>query len=265
MTDIKNSSDIPDEPPKSESSGVNQSKGANQKGKKTTKKAASAPARAGKVKAKPSPAREIPGQLPYTLGPGVFKKALEGIVVAARPPRFSGDFLGTVLNLTGGSAKAIPPILKRTGFISSDGTPTDIYSRFKSETGRSQAALDALRTGYPAIFKRNDYAHRATGDQIKDIIVEITGLNKNDSIVRAISGTFEAIRSFVDSTKISSEPDNKRPIEPEEDYAERSQRLEVGNGTGFQLVYNINVVLPDKADIATCNAIFKSLRENLLR
>ncbi len=258
MTDLKSSSELSD--PGEDAKAEIGSKAAK---KPAAKKPSSA--KAPRTKAKPAPAREIPGQLPYTLAPGVLKKALDGIIVAARPPRFSGDFLGTVLNLTGGSAKAIPPVLKRAGFISSDGTPTDIYARFKTEAGRSQAALEALRTGYGPIFKKNDYAHRATGDQVKDIIVEITGLNKNDPIVRAISGTFESIRSFVDPTKSAAEIEAKQQTEPVADTEERTAKLEVGNGTGFQLVYNINVVLPEKADIATCNAIFKSLRDNLLR
>ena len=37
--------------------------------------------------------REIKGGLPYSTSPGTFKKALEGIILAERPERFSGDFI----------------------------------------------------------------------------------------------------------------------------------------------------------------------------
>jgi len=32
-----------------------------------------------------------------------------------------------------------------------------------------------------------------------------------------------------------------------------------------RLAYNINIVLPETSDLAVLNAIFKSIRENLLR
>jgi hypothetical protein len=61
--------------------------------------------------------RDIPGNLTYTTSPGVLKKALDGIITAERPDKFSGDFVATVLNVTGGSARAVSPILKRMGFL----------------------------------------------------------------------------------------------------------------------------------------------------
>ena len=37
------------------------------------------------------------------------------------------------------------------------------------------------------------------------------------------------------------------------------------NGLGLNLAYTINLVLPKSDDVAVFNAIFRSLRENLLR
>ena len=54
--------------------------------------------------------REIKGGLPYSTSPGTFKKALDGIIVAERPDRFSGDFMSTVLKVSGGSARPVPPM-----------------------------------------------------------------------------------------------------------------------------------------------------------
>jgi hypothetical protein len=41
----------------------------------------------------PKKTREIPGNLPYTTSFGVLKKALDGIINAERPDKFSGDFM----------------------------------------------------------------------------------------------------------------------------------------------------------------------------
>ena len=133
-------------------------------------KAASKSASGLKKEAK-TPPRDIPGNFPYTTSHGVFKQVLQAMIDAERPAKFSRDFLNTVLGFTGGSAAVVPPILKRTGFLSADATPTELYSRFKSEGGRSQAALEALKNGFGEIFKKNEYAYKLSEDGVKDLLV----------------------------------------------------------------------------------------------
>lgn len=64
--------------------------------------------------------------LPYVPGYGNIKKVLDKMRAASTPPRFTQDFLATALDMSGGSAKPVIPFLKRTGFLGSDGTPTDL-------------------------------------------------------------------------------------------------------------------------------------------
>ena len=213
--------------------------------------------------AKKSEQREIRGNLPYTTAHGVLKSVLDGIITAERPEKFSGDYLGTVLKVTGGSARAVPPILKRMGFLTSDGTPTDLYSKFKSDSGRSGAALEGLRKAFAELFRRNEFIHKADADKVRDLIVEVTGLNKNDVVVRAIAGTFQAIRGFVDTSKVSEE-DHDKPNR-QESQAEPEEALPSDGARAIGLNYNINVVLPETTNVQVFNAIFKSLKENLLR
>jgi hypothetical protein len=86
--------------------------------------------------------RKIAGNLPYLPGPGSLKKALDGIVGAQRPDKFNADFLESILNLKGG---ATVPIFKKMGLVASDGSPTELYSRFKTDSGRGSAALQAIK------------------------------------------------------------------------------------------------------------------------
>tara|TARA_B100000787_G_C16068588_1_gene238855 strand:- start:316 stop:522 length:207 start_codon:yes stop_codon:yes gene_type:complete len=44
-----------------------------------------------------------------------------------------------------------------------------------------------------------------------------------------------------------------------------SQEAEYKQSLGLNMAYQINIVLPETKDIEVFNAIFKSLRENLLR
>lgn len=155
--------------------------------------------------------RQIPGNLPYTRAPGKLSDALKNIIDAERPQKFNRSFLEGVLKITGGSAAPIPPILKKVGFLSSDNSPTDLYSKFKSDSSRAEAALGGLKLGFEEIFRRNEYAHKLSDDKIKDIIVEITGLSKGDSIVSAILGTFSAFNEY--AKEYSTENVSKSPVE----------------------------------------------------
>lgn len=222
------------------------------------------PAETGDVKSNDKK-RDIKGGLPYSTSPGTFKKALEGMILAERPERFSGDFMSTVLKISGGSARPIPPLLKKMNFLTSDGTPTDLYSKFKSDTARGQAALDGLRNAFSEMFRRNDFVHRADESAVKDLIVEITGLKKSDSILRMIYQTFEAIRAFADRSSAPSNEGVNVGIITEDGASPSPLAGHAGRAGGkLGLSYHINVVLPETDNIAVFNAIFRSLRENLL-
>jgi Family of unknown function (DUF5343) len=148
--------------------------------------------------------RKIPGNLPYLTASGTLKKALDRLSEASRPDRFSYDFLENILKLKGGSARATIPILKRTGFLSSDASPTELYARFRTDGGRGAAALQALRIGFPEIFRRSEYAHLVDDAKLRDIIVEITGLKGSDTVAQAIKATFNVFKAYIPAGMDSS-------------------------------------------------------------
>ncbi|MEX1148220.1 MAG: DUF5343 domain-containing protein [Sphingomonadales bacterium] len=213
--------------------------------------------------------RKIPGNLPYLTASGTLKKALDRLIEASRPDKFNYDFLENVLKLKGGSARATVPILKRTGFLSSDGTPTDLYGRFRTEGGRGSAAFQALKIGFPEIFKRSEYAHSVEETKLRDIIVEITGLKSSAPVAKAIKGTFNVIKSYIPTGMGPNSPDeefaNEEPTSPAQIQAKALvANPSQGHGSQLGLTYNINVVLPETSDLRVLNAIFRSLKDNLL-
>lgn len=194
---------------------------------------------------------------------GVVTKILEKIKVAATPPRFTQDYLSTELGFSGGGAKAFIPLGKKLGFLGSDGAPTELYKQFRNTTSSiSKAAMaKGIRNAYADVYSRNEYAHNLNRADFEGLIVEMTGLEKGNQTVRAIVGTFEALKAFADfkasqdSTKPEVEPIKTKELEDESD----SVNYKLG------LSYTINLVLPKTEDIAVFNAIFKSLKENLLK
>lgn len=224
--------------------------------------APSAPTAAEKSKAR----RSIPGDFSYTPTYGKLRTALENMVKAERPDVFNKDYVGSYLGVSGGSATPIPPILKRMGFLGADNRPTDLYAKFQNDNQRPAAALEGLKRAFGELFKRHTFAHTLTEDQIKNILVEITGLKKSDAIVAQIYGTFDALRHFVPANFSggSDAPDQQGSDKGQVRMDDTGPPI-VGTATGsFGLSYHINIVLPETKDISVFNAIFQSLKANLL-
>ena len=79
--------------------------------------------------------------LPYSTSVGTLEKMLEKIKTASVPERFTQDFVGTKLLMKGGTAYSCIPFLKKMGFVSTDGSPTETYREYrnssKSKIGRA--------------------------------------------------------------------------------------------------------------------------------
>ena len=198
---------------------------------------------------------------PYVTAYGSITKVLEKIQTAAVPPRFTQDFLATKLNLKGGSPKPVIPFLKRTGFLGGDGVPTELYKRFRNTNERGRAAKEALKKGYASLYEVNEYIHDASDKELKGVVVQITGADPNSNSVKSIVGSFKALKEFATFDGDESEEEY---VEEEELPEERSgEQVILKRGLG--LSYTINLNLPATSDIAVFDAIFKSLKENLLK
>ena len=208
---------------------------------------------------------------PYVLAYGNITRALEKIREAATPPRFTQDFLATKLGMKGGTAKPVIPFLKRTGFLGGDGVPTDLYKRFRNTKESGAAAAEALRIGYPSLFEINEYVNDVNDGDLRGIIVQATGSEKDSQTVKAVAGSFKALKAFAtnvapdeigdESTKEKAPPASKP--DPKSDNGRRDQASLGGRQIG--LSYTINLNLPAVSDVAVFDAIFRSLKEHLLK
>lgn len=203
-------------------------------------------------------------KVPYVSGYGSITKALERIKTASTPDRFTQDFLSTKLGMPGGSPKPVIPFLKRIGFLKSDGSPTDLYKQFRNPDKAGAAAAQALRKGYAPFYEINEYAHDLNDAGLKGVVVQATGLDENASTVKAIVGSFKALKTFADFGQAAA-----GDVEDDNEVGGGGEEIG-GRGDGvtharINLGYTINLHLPATSDISVFNAIFKSLREHLLK
>lgn len=208
---------------------------------------------------------------PYINATGLIGKILNKIKVAATPDRFTQDYLATELGFSGGSAKAFIPFAKKIGLLGSDGSPTDLYKQFRNtNTSIAKAAMaEAIKKGYSDIYSRNEYAHSLSKSDLEGLIMEMTGSEKGNKTVQAVIGSFEALKGYADFNVSTADIVHEKPEAEEAEVHVPINSASMANGTGddigLNLSYTINLVLPKTDDVAVFNAIFKSLRENLLK
>ena len=204
-------------------------------------------------------------KLPYVGQPGSIKKILEKIRDAKTPDRFTTDFLDTKLGFRGGNYRQFIPLAKKLSLLNSDGTPTDLYKAFRNPTTSKAAIAEAIKAGYREVFERNEYAGNLNKDDLKGLVVEITGLDAKDAIVGMICRTFEMLKSLGDFDQKLAAHKGKDLPEPAVSTASSRGPVAPYEELDVRLSYSINLVLPKTDDPAVFNAIFKALREHLLR
>lgn len=210
-------------------------------------------------------------KLPYVLSTGLIPKIFEKIQNARRPERFTQDFLETKLGHSGGSARAIIPLLKRLGFLASDGSPTTLYDQFRNPETQGVSVAEGMKNAFSELFERNQYVYEMTRDKLTSLVCEVTGGTKEDRSTQAIVGTFLALKEFADfeaeaPAEAKSEPRSEVPHSerlPEETRGSRA--VTSSENVELRVGYTINLNLPETSDPEVFNAIFRALRENLLK
>lgn len=192
---------------------------------------------------------------PYMMSNNKIQPIITKIQQAARPAKFTLDFLRT-LGFTSTNDRAFIPLAKKMGFLMDDGTPTLLYDQLKDPTLTAKVLATQIRILYSDLFAINTEIQRAPESEIKGAIGRVTG--KDEEGVIRIYNTFKALCSISDfSSEILT---NVAPEKSEEIITTPIPVTSKKNG----FHYNIQIHLPATTDISVYNAIFKSLKDNLL-
>lgn len=218
-------------------------------------------------------------KIPYMLASGLIPKIFEKMGDARRPERFTQDFLESKLGYSGGSARSIIPLLKKMEFLGSDGMPTSLYDRFRDEETRGSAIAQGMISAFSELFERNEYVYSVGRDKLTSEVVGATGDAKDDSKTQKIVSTFLTLREMANfedddspqASKGSSQKEEK-PVAPLEELPPQFEQdptssppTNVEGHFGLNVGYTINLNLPETTDIEVFNAIFKALREHLVK
>ena len=194
---------------------------------------------------------------PYMVSNNKIAPIVTKIQQAARPAKFTQEFLKN-LGFTSTNDRAFIPLFKKLGFLMDDGTPSALYDQLKDATSAGTILGVQIKSLYADLYAINTEIHKATEAEVKGAISRVTG-NDADSVGRIYS-TFKALCNIatfdiVQPAATVEETDEKPqvPVAPP---------VVVPRANEFH--YNIQIHLPVTNDISVYNAIFKSLKENLL-
>jgi hypothetical protein len=201
--------------------------------------------------------------LPYVNAYGSIPKLFAGIKSAAVPPKVSQNFLESVLDLKSSSHRALIPLLKKLGFIDSGNAPTQAYKDFREDGMGGPVMAQRLREAYKPLFTVNEYAWKLGKPELQAKLTSLSGAAEDDNIIPSVTSTFlelSKLAKWEGGVPLRKEPEVFVPAGAGGGSTHREESPE-----GFRLSYTINLNLPATTEIEVFNAIFKSLRENLLR
>lgn len=210
----------------------------------------------------------MPDYSPYVNGYGGIPKLFAEIKSAAVPPKFTQDFMSTLLGLKSSSYRAMIPLLKKLGFIDQANVPTQAYKDYRDEAQSRPVMARQLHEAYAPLFEAHEYAYRLNKKELQSKLRTITGAAEDDANIGYIAATFlelSKLASWDGAASVSKREDAKPPANgPPLGEREDTSRHEGAFKGRLGLSYTINLNLPATTEIEVFNAIFKSLRNNLL-
>jgi hypothetical protein len=210
-------------------------------------------------------------QLPYMISASAVLKILEKIKEAPTPSKFTQNYLSTTLGFEGANDKAFISYAKSLGFIDAAGIPSSLYKQFRNPTLSQGALAKGLMNAYKPLYDRNERFYELNKTKLHELVCAETGLDHDNITAKRITNTFLEAKKLADFSSIDgTEPDddseeNGEPEETTEPQGEEPIKTVTQHHVGkLGLAYNINLILPNTDDPKVFNAIFKSLKENLL-
>jgi hypothetical protein len=209
----------------------------------------------------------LPDYPPYVNAYNSIPKLFSGISTAAVPPKVSQNFLESVLDLKSSSHRALIPLLKKLGFIDQANVPTQAYKDFREESLSGEIMAQKIKEAYSGLFGANEYAWRMNKSELQSKLCSMSGASAGDKYISAAVGTFMELSKLATWNGTGSAP--KKHVPPPADGEPPIMKTITPTKDfltgGLALSYTINLNLPATTEIEVFNAIFKSLRENLLR
>lgn len=168
------------------------------------------------------------------------------------------------LGFASAADRLIIGVLKSIGFLTAEGAPTKRYFEYLDQTQAKRVMAEAIRDAYADLFQINRKAHELSNTEIKNKLQTITQGQVSDAVLDKMSLTLKSLAQHADFN--ASPPSEKETPTPEAAAPETPADTSGGSDVTLGgLVYNIQLILPADRDQAVYDALFRSLKEHLLK
>ncbi len=175
------------------------------------------------------------------------------------PPKFTYDHLKQ-LGFPSSNDRPIIPVLKSVGFLDANGTPQERYRRFKNASEAKRVLAEGVREAYADVFAIDEAANKLPPDQLRGIFARLSG--KGEGVSDKMALTFRALVEQADFSRPTEDVEQEEEVGGE-DTGANADRRQVLSKT-LTLRHDVHVHLPVSDDIKVYDAIFRSIRDNLL-
>lgn len=194
------------------------------------------------------------------------KDIFTAITNAQAPEKFTQKFLYD-LGFTAVSDRPFIQVLKALGFLDESGAPKQRYYDYLDEENSKTVLAQGIREAYGDLFTVNQKANEMTGEKVKGKLKSLLQGKKGEAVLTKMATTFTTLCSLADFGSIpktlekKSKPDVVKNPESETPKGLADKKY---SGEGISLKYSINIELPTTRDQLVYDAIFRSIKENLL-
>lgn len=195
-------------------------------------------------------------EYPYMVANNKIAPILEQIRNAAKPEKITQNLLKT-WGFASSNDRAIISVLKRLEFLTEDGVPNLNYDTLRDKTKWKKVLGAQIKILYKDLFTINENINNESDEVVKGAISRVTG--KESKTVERYYSTFKTLCDLADFSV--------KPVQEKEIKEETKSAVQIdipNNNTKAEFHYDIQIHLPATTDISVYNAIFKSLKDNLM-
>jgi len=149
--------------------------------------------------------------LPYVNGYGGIQKLFTVVKSASVPPKFTQDYMSSVLGLKSSSYRAMIPLLKKLGLIDQGNVPTQAYKDYRDNSLSGSVMARKIREAYAPLFAAHEYAYKLDKNDLESKIKSVTGAGDDDSNLYAIVGTFKELSKLATWDGAAPAPKGEQP------------------------------------------------------
>jgi len=211
----------------------------------------------------------------YVTALGKFKDFIKTTVHKEKvPSKVDEEWLAKVGFADRQNDRRFIPILKELGFISDDGSPTQVYSDYRDKDKSKDVMMKALKDAYADLFSTYEDPFRQSDEDISNFIKNKK--NYSQKVANLATRTFKTLAvasGIIEDSEVTIQKRSSRKVEKQKvvskeehkgDSKEADKESNNNNHIDIEpvsIVINIQLVLPNTTDKEVYSNLFSELRK----